>query len=107
MTELTPVETENPLGGAYFISGYNIQYYISLLSVTCRIWQDGVARDGVAEDGEGFEAAEARPEHLREPAEGACRSRRRDLHRGQHGHSEGPLSSALVNWLNIIMSSNS
>ena len=61
------------------------------MSTARRLWQDGVARDGVVEDSEGLEAAEARPEHLREPAEGARRSRRRDLHRGQHGHRQGAL----------------
>ena len=50
------------------------------------------ASDGVGEDIDGLEAAEARLEHIREPAEGARRSRRCELHRGQHGHCQEALS---------------
>ena len=57
--------------------------------MTTRVRQDGEPRGDRPEDGEGDEAVEARPVHLRESAEGEGGRRRRHLHRVEQRRRQG------------------
>ncbi len=82
VTEISPFETENPLGGApvFHVPFCHYSFASNWGLSTCRLREDGQSRGGRSSNGQRDQTAETRPEHLRGSAQTEGRARRCCLH---------------------------